>query len=162
MNSRTAPLSANPHEGLCRSVGEPGLCPASGAGRSVAAVMGPPRSTSRRAAPLGAPAGPFPTQAGFAPDRSQAARACDVRRRARRSEVRSAAGGEIGGRACRCRARLPTSGRTADLASSTHPSTWYGAWLDLLGSVAFGASAVGAYVAPSTGEYVSAWWDDAG
>ena len=44
----------------------------------------------------------------------------------------------------------------------TDARTWHGTWLNLLGSVAFGASAVGAYVAPSTGEYVSTWWDDAG
>ncbi|WP_251151915.1 YrhK family protein [Cellulosimicrobium sp. Marseille-Q4280] len=40
--------------------------------------------------------------------------------------------------------------------------TWHGTWLNLVGSVAFGASAVGAYVSPTTGEYVSSWWDDAG
>lgn len=35
-------------------------------------------------------------------------------------------------------------------------------WLNMIGSVAFAASAVGAYVDPSTGTYLSAWWDDAG
>ncbi|SKC38334.1 YrhK family protein [Krasilnikoviella flava] len=40
--------------------------------------------------------------------------------------------------------------------------TWHGTWLNAVGSVAFGASAVGAYVEPSTGAYLSAWWDQAG
>lgn len=44
----------------------------------------------------------------------------------------------------------------------TDARTWHGTWLNLVGSVAFGASAVGAYVSPATGTYVSAWWDDAG
>jgi len=44
----------------------------------------------------------------------------------------------------------------------TDARTWHGTWLNLVGSVAFGASAVGAYVEPSTGTYLSAWWDDVG
>jgi hypothetical protein len=40
--------------------------------------------------------------------------------------------------------------------------TWHGTWLSAIGSVAFAASAVGAYVEPSTGTYLSAWWDQAG
>ncbi|MEL7976677.1 hypothetical protein AAG589_12515 [Isoptericola sp. F-RaC21] len=40
--------------------------------------------------------------------------------------------------------------------------TWHGTWLNAIGSVAFAASAVGAYVEPSTGTYLSAWWDQAG
>lgn len=44
----------------------------------------------------------------------------------------------------------------------TDARTWHGTWLNLAGSVAFGASAVGAYVDPATGTYVSEWWDDAG
>nr|WP_241744360.1 YrhK family protein [Cellulosimicrobium arenosum] len=44
----------------------------------------------------------------------------------------------------------------------TDARTWHGTWLNVLGSVAFAASAVGAYVDPSTGDYVSTWWDDAG
>lgn len=44
----------------------------------------------------------------------------------------------------------------------TDARTWHGTWLNMIGSVAFAASAVGAYVDPSTGTYVSAWWDDAG
>nr|WP_241769940.1 hypothetical protein [Cellulosimicrobium sp. MM] len=44
----------------------------------------------------------------------------------------------------------------------TDARTWHGTWLNMIGSVAFAASAVGAYVDPSTGTYLSAWWDDAG
>jgi hypothetical protein len=44
----------------------------------------------------------------------------------------------------------------------TDARTWHGTWLNAVGSVAFAASAVGAYVEPSTGTYLSAWWDDAG
>lgn len=40
--------------------------------------------------------------------------------------------------------------------------TWHGTWLNAVGSVAFAASAVGAYVEPATGTYLSAWWDQAG
>lgn len=44
----------------------------------------------------------------------------------------------------------------------TDARTWHGTWLNLVGSVAFGASAVGAYVDPVTGTYVSVWWDELG
>lgn len=44
----------------------------------------------------------------------------------------------------------------------TDARTWHGTWLNMIGSVAFAASAVAAYVDPSTGTYLSAWWDDAG
>ena len=40
--------------------------------------------------------------------------------------------------------------------------TWHGTWLNLGGSVAFGASAVGAYVLPSTGELLSEYWANLG
>jgi hypothetical protein len=40
--------------------------------------------------------------------------------------------------------------------------TWHGTWLNLAGSVAFGASAVGAYVLPSTGDLVSEYWANLG
>ncbi|MGF0116967.1 hypothetical protein ACQFYA_11640 [Promicromonospora sp. Marseille-Q5078] len=40
--------------------------------------------------------------------------------------------------------------------------TWHGTWLNMLGSVAFGASAVGAYVEPGSGAYLSPWWSTAG
>lgn len=36
--------------------------------------------------------------------------------------------------------------------------TWHGTGLNLVGSIAFGVSAVGAYVVPSTGELLSAEW----
>jgi hypothetical protein len=44
----------------------------------------------------------------------------------------------------------------------TDARTWHGTWLNMLGSVAFAASAVGAYVVPSTGTYLSTWWSAAG
>lgn len=44
----------------------------------------------------------------------------------------------------------------------TDARTWHGTWLNLVGSVAFGVSAVGAYVDPGTGTSVNAWWDDVG
>jgi hypothetical protein len=44
----------------------------------------------------------------------------------------------------------------------TDARTWHGTWLNMLGSVAFAASAVGAYVVPATGTYLSAWWSAAG
>ena len=40
--------------------------------------------------------------------------------------------------------------------------TWHGTWLNLAGSVAFGASAVGAYVIPETGDFVSEFWANLG
>lgn len=40
--------------------------------------------------------------------------------------------------------------------------TWHGTVLNFVGSVAFGVSAVGAYVSPSTGEPVSEAWANAG
>lgn len=40
--------------------------------------------------------------------------------------------------------------------------TWHGTWLNLAGSVAFGASAVGAYVVPQTHTLVSAYWANLG
>ncbi|GAA3219791.1 hypothetical protein ACFP63_15605 [Oerskovia jenensis] len=44
----------------------------------------------------------------------------------------------------------------------TDARTWHGTWLNLVGSVAFGASAVGAYVAPQTDSLVSAYWANLG
>lgn len=40
--------------------------------------------------------------------------------------------------------------------------TWHGTGLNFLGSVAFGVSAVGAYVVPSTGDLASEEWANAG
>jgi len=40
--------------------------------------------------------------------------------------------------------------------------TWHGTGLNLLGSIAFGVSAVGAYVSPETGSPVNAFWADFG
>jgi hypothetical protein len=40
--------------------------------------------------------------------------------------------------------------------------TWHGTWLNLLGSIAFGVSAVGAYVSPETGTLVSMFWANLG
>ena len=40
--------------------------------------------------------------------------------------------------------------------------TWHGTGLNMLGSIAFGVSAVAAYVVPSTGELLSARWADLG
>jgi hypothetical protein len=40
--------------------------------------------------------------------------------------------------------------------------TWHGTGLNLLGSVAFGVSAIAAYVVPSTGELVSVEWTNLG
>ena len=44
----------------------------------------------------------------------------------------------------------------------TDARTWHGTWLNLVGSVAFGASAVGAYVVPQTDSLVSAFWANLG
>ena len=40
--------------------------------------------------------------------------------------------------------------------------TWHGTWLNMLGSVLFAFSAVGAYVIPSTGSLVSLFWANVG
>ncbi|MFC8597334.1 hypothetical protein [Isoptericola sp. NPDC057191] len=40
--------------------------------------------------------------------------------------------------------------------------TWHGTWLNVAGSVAFAASAVGAYVAPGTDADLSPWWSTTG
>lgn len=40
--------------------------------------------------------------------------------------------------------------------------TWHGTWLNLAGSVAFGASAIGAYVLPATGDLLSEYWANLG
>lgn len=40
--------------------------------------------------------------------------------------------------------------------------TWHGTWLGFLGSVAFGVSAVAAYVVPATGDLVSEEWTNLG
>jgi hypothetical protein len=40
--------------------------------------------------------------------------------------------------------------------------TWHGTWLNLAGSVAFGASAIGAYVLPETGDLLSQFWANVG
>lgn len=40
--------------------------------------------------------------------------------------------------------------------------TWHGTWLNLVGSVFFGISAVGAYVLPATGDLVSLFWANLG
>jgi hypothetical protein len=44
----------------------------------------------------------------------------------------------------------------------TDARTWHGTWLNLLGSIAFGVSAVGAYVVPDTGSLVSMFWANLG
>jgi hypothetical protein len=43
-----------------------------------------------------------------------------------------------------------------------HARSWHGTWLNLLGSIAFGASAVGAYVMPTTDDLVSQFWANLG
>jgi hypothetical protein len=43
-----------------------------------------------------------------------------------------------------------------------HARSWNGTWLNLLGSIAFGASAVGAYVSPKTDDFVSLFWANLG
>jgi hypothetical protein len=40
--------------------------------------------------------------------------------------------------------------------------SWHGTWLNMVGSIAFGASAVGAYVSPKTGDLVSMFWANLG
>jgi hypothetical protein len=44
----------------------------------------------------------------------------------------------------------------------TDARSWHGTWLNLLGSIAFGASAIGAYVVPQTDSLVSAFWANLG
>lgn len=43
-----------------------------------------------------------------------------------------------------------------------HARTWRGTWLNMAGSVAFGAAAVGAYVLPLTGQLVNPRWVNVG
>jgi hypothetical protein len=43
-----------------------------------------------------------------------------------------------------------------------HARSWRGTWLNMAGSVAFGAAAVGAYVLPMTGELVNVRWVNVG
>jgi hypothetical protein len=43
-----------------------------------------------------------------------------------------------------------------------HARSWHGTWLNMLGSIAFGASAVGAYVSPRTDDFVSLFWANLG
>ena len=43
-----------------------------------------------------------------------------------------------------------------------HARSWHGTWLNLLGSIAFAASAVGAYVVPQTDSLLSAFWANLG
>jgi drug/metabolite transporter (DMT)-like permease len=40
--------------------------------------------------------------------------------------------------------------------------TWHGTWLNLVGSVFFGLSAIGAYTIPATGDLVSLFWANLG
>jgi drug/metabolite transporter (DMT)-like permease len=40
--------------------------------------------------------------------------------------------------------------------------TWHGTWLNLVGSVFFGLSAIGAYTIPATGDLVSLFWANVG
>jgi hypothetical protein len=44
----------------------------------------------------------------------------------------------------------------------TDARTWHGTWLNLLGSIFFGASAIGAYVIPETGSLLSLLWANLG
>lgn len=44
----------------------------------------------------------------------------------------------------------------------TDARTWHGTWLNMVGSVFFGLSAIGAYVLPDTGTYVSLLWANLG
>ncbi|MET4159041.1 YrhK family protein [Agromyces sp. PvR057] len=43
-----------------------------------------------------------------------------------------------------------------------HARSWHGTWLNMLGSIAFAVSAVGAYVVPQTDSLVSAFWANLG
>lgn len=43
-----------------------------------------------------------------------------------------------------------------------HARSWHGTWLNMLGSIAFAASAVGAYVVPQTDSLESAFWANLG
>jgi hypothetical protein len=40
--------------------------------------------------------------------------------------------------------------------------TWHGTWLNMIGSIAFAASAVGAYVSPRTDDFLSLFWANLG
>jgi hypothetical protein len=44
----------------------------------------------------------------------------------------------------------------------TDARSWHGTWLNFIGSIAFGVSAVGAYVVPETGSLVSMFWANLG
>ncbi|BDZ54834.1 YrhK family protein [Agromyces marinus] len=44
----------------------------------------------------------------------------------------------------------------------TDARTWHGTWLNMVGSVLFGLSAIGAYVLPDTGTYVNLLWANLG
>ncbi|WP_430646762.1 hypothetical protein [Agromyces sp. GXS1127] len=44
----------------------------------------------------------------------------------------------------------------------TDARTWHGTWLNMIGSVFFGLSAIGAYVLPDTGTYVNLLWANLG
>ncbi|AQA25354.1 yrhK-like family protein [Rhodococcus sp. MTM3W5.2] len=44
----------------------------------------------------------------------------------------------------------------------THARTWHGTWLNMIGSVFFGLSAIGAYVLPTTGDLLSLFWANLG
>jgi hypothetical protein len=43
-----------------------------------------------------------------------------------------------------------------------HARTWRGTWLNMAGSLAFGAAALGAYVLPATGELANVQWVNVG
>jgi hypothetical protein len=43
-----------------------------------------------------------------------------------------------------------------------HARSWHGTWLNMLGSIAFGVSAVGAFVSPKTDDFVSLFWANLG
>ena len=60
------------------------------------------------------------------------------------------------GRCCSwCRARMPCSPSPTGSSASSHGPSWRIAWLNMLGSVLFMASALASYVLPSTDELVS-------
>ncbi|WP_345802634.1 hypothetical protein AAIB33_05960 [Microbacterium sp. AZCO] len=40
--------------------------------------------------------------------------------------------------------------------------TWRGTWLNMVGSIAFGISAIGAYVVPATGSFINVQWINLG
>ncbi|KQM81978.1 YrhK family protein [Agromyces sp. Leaf222] len=43
-----------------------------------------------------------------------------------------------------------------------HARSWHGTWLNMIGSIAFAVSAIGAYVVPVTDSLVSAFWANLG